>query len=288
MTYSDRDRKRINPLLDKEASGALAGGGLASFQHEIDQLVSSLTSATDQWEVITRPSSHSGKRDEEEAEHYQQQLLCFAQDFQLLYKEEKARRRMLEMVHLEMARGFGAAIEARDAYTHGHTSRVTAYALVLGKDLGFNNDEMRVLEFGGHLHDIGKIGVPDAILTKQGRLARKEYDVMKLHPELGSKILSEISFFHDIVPIVRHHHEHYDGRGYPYNLAGDDIPLAARIIAIADTFDAMTSNRPYRRGMEPELAIAEIMRCCGSQFDPQITQAFVVAWRNGRIRLTDE
>lgn len=169
---------------------------------------------------------------------------------------------------------FADAIESRDPYTGGHSLRVTAYSLALGKALGVGERELSLLRLGGLLHDIGKVGIPDAVLRKPGRLTDTEFAVIQQHPVIGDRIVAHVPQLNLTRDIVRHHHERFDGRGYPDGLAGDDIPRLARIAAIADTFDAMTSDRPYRAGLAFNVAREEIVRCAGTQFDPAMTPAF--------------
>ena len=177
-----------------------------------------------------------------------------------------------------------SAVDAKDAYTHGHSQRVARYSGQLGRALGFDDQEIERLELSAVLHDVGKIGVPEAILNKPDRLTSAEMAVMKSHPEKGAEILSSIRAMRDIVPGVLHHHERFDGMGYPRTLKGENIPLQARIIIIADTFDAMTSTRPYRNALPTQVAIDEIRRCTGTQFDPRLADVFVELSERGIIR----
>ncbi|HET8673185.1 MAG TPA: HD domain-containing phosphohydrolase [Thermoleophilaceae bacterium] len=167
-------------------------------------------------------------------------------------------------------------IEAKDPYTGGHTERVAEYALMLARELGFGDEELKAVEVGAVIHDIGKIGIPDRILLKPGRLNAAEVEEMRRHPEISSYILDEL----DLPPIVRdmarNHHERFDDKGYPDGLAGKDIPLAARILTVADAFDAMTSDRPYRRALSQEVAAQEIRRHTGTQFCPDVVAALEV------------
>ena len=176
---------------------------------------------------------------------------------------------------IETVCGFSLAIESRDAYTGGHVMRVTAYALELAQKLGLGEDELAVLRLGGLLHDIGKVAIPDDILNKSDRLTAIERDVMQAHPSVGHAILGRIPHLDRANEIVRSHHERWDGRGYPDRLAGTDTPFLARILAIADAFDAMTSDRPYRQCLSFEAAMAEIRSCAGRQFDPDLAGVFL-------------
>jgi HD-GYP domain-containing protein (c-di-GMP phosphodiesterase class II) len=178
-----------------------------------------------------------------------------------------------------------SAIDAKDAYTHGHSQRVAKYSAALGRAVGFDDHEIERLELAAVLHDVGKIGVPEVILNKEGRLTPAEMSVMRSHPEKGAQILGSIRAMRDVVPGVLHHHERWDGLGYPDGLKGDNIPLNGRIILIADTFDAMTSTRPYREGLPLEVAIDELRRCSGTQFDGRLAQEFIRLFEEGGQRL---
>lgn len=181
----------------------------------------------------------------------------------------------LQQAYIHTLGALTTAIDAKDSYTHGHSKRVTEFSVNLGHEIGLNKADLENLRIAALLHDIGKIGIPELILNKPGRLTDEEFEIIKSHPELGTRILEKVEFLSPIVPIIRHHHERIDGRGYPAGLKGDQIPLAAKVIAIVDSYDAMTSDRPYRKAMELDVACAEILRCKGSQFDPEFAEAFV-------------
>jgi HD-GYP domain-containing protein (c-di-GMP phosphodiesterase class II) len=172
-------------------------------------------------------------------------------------------------------RTLAETIERRDTYTGGHTQRVMEYSLGVGEVIGLDYGQLNDLELVAVLHDVGKIGVSDLILLKPDRLTAEEYETMKAHSAIGSEILANIRELRRLVPGIRHHHEHFDGNGYPDGLAGEKIPLLARVVSVADTFDAMTSDRPYRHGLSPERAFRELLRCSGSQFDPLMIRAFI-------------
>lgn len=167
------------------------------------------------------------------------------------------------------------SIEARDSYTKQHSERVTHYALQIANVMKLSEEDIDVIKFGGYLHDIGKIGVKDTVLLKPGKLTDEEFEEIKQHSVIGDNILKPIKFFPKERDMIRHHHERYDGKGYPDGLAGKDIPLTARILAVADTYDAMTSTRPYRKALDHSVAIEELIRCSGKQFDPEVVFAFL-------------
>jgi putative nucleotidyltransferase with HDIG domain len=179
---------------------------------------------------------------------------------------------------LEMSvRALLKALECKDDYTFGHSMRVAFYSLQLGKEYGLSDEELYDLELAALFHDIGKIGVPDSVLLKPARLDEEEFLKMKKHPELSAEILKGFAPFEEAAKFAKHHHERYDGRGYPDGMAGEDIPLYSRIILIADTFDAMTSTRPYRKGLPYEVAFEELREFAGSQFDPNLVEYFIKA-----------
>jgi response regulator RpfG family c-di-GMP phosphodiesterase len=180
----------------------------------------------------------------------------------------------LENAYRSTLKALAAALETRDSETHGHSERVVSFSLRLGRELGLDKETMRSLEFGSLLHDIGKIGVPDAILRKPAGLTDEEWRKMRAHPILGKQILRGISFLEGAARVVAQHHEKWDGSGYPLGLRGEEIDINARIFAVADAFDAMISDRVYRSGRSYEAATAELDKHCGSQFDPKIIEAF--------------
>ena len=181
----------------------------------------------------------------------------------------------LEDSYRATLKALAAALEMRDAETHGHSERVVAFSLRLGRELGLDDRQMRALEFGALLHDIGKIGVPDSVLRKPAPLTPSEWERMREHPKFGEQILRGIEFLADASRVVAHHHERWDGTGYPDRLARAAIPLGARVFAVADALDAMTSDRPYRRAMSWAAAGREIVGQTAKQFDPAVVRAFV-------------
>jgi HD-GYP domain-containing protein (c-di-GMP phosphodiesterase class II) len=168
-----------------------------------------------------------------------------------------------------------SAVDAKDAYTCGHSERVALLSRHLAGLAQRPDNEIERIYMAGLLHDVGKIGVPESVLQKTGKLTPEEFDQMKKHPEIGARILSDVKQLEDIIPGVLYHHERYDGKGYPTGLAGKNIPLMGRIICLADSFDAMTSSRTYRKALPLEVALTEIRRCSGTQFDPELAESFL-------------
>ena len=195
-------------------------------------------------------------------------------------EELKNTYKTLQNAYLESIQTLRYTVDAKDNYTRGHSDRVSEYSVLIGNALNLPEKDINTLKIGGLFHDIGKIGVPDSILLKEDRLTDDEYSEIKNHPSIGAHILSTASIFNDIIPIVKHHHEKYDGTGYPGRLKGNDIPYLARITAIADSFDAMTSRRTYRDSLPIEVVIEEFERCRGTQFDPELTDVFLDIVRN--------
>lgn len=196
----------------------------------------------------------------------------------------------LDQTYIFTLRALVTALDTRDEETQGHSLRVVRYALKLAGLMGINDKQrLKVLEYGSLLHDIGKIGIPDAVLRKPGKLTAEEWAVMKTHPSVGYKILHRIEFLEEASQIVLHHHERWDGTGYPEGLSGEDIPLGSRIFAVVDTVDAMTSERPYRDALTFEAASGELTKWTGKQFDARVVDAFLSVplddWKEERSRM---
>lgn len=213
------------------------------------------------------------------------QLILENRDYQERLEERVAiQARRLEELFLASIQSLADALEVKDPYTHGHSLRVSQYSTVIARSLDLDAATVRQIELGGRVHDIGKIGVREVVLNKAGPLTAEEYQHVMTHPVVGWRILSPLLGDNPkALNIVRSHHERYDGRGIPDGLHGDNIPLEARIAAVADTFDAMTSVRPYRPGVPLDATIAELQRCSGAQFDPRIVDAFLKAVERGEI-----
>jgi HD-GYP domain-containing protein (c-di-GMP phosphodiesterase class II) len=179
---------------------------------------------------------------------------------------------------------FVETIEARDPYTKQHSTRVCSYAMAIAKNMGCSQEEIDELNVSGNLHDIGKIGIPDKILLKPGRLTDEEYEFIKKHPIIGSNIIAHVGMWTAELKIIKHHHERWDGEGYPDGLKATEVPLLSRILAVADTFDALTSDRSYRNRMSDEVAAGIVEQNAGSQFDPDIVKVFLELFHQGTFK----
>ena len=192
-------------------------------------------------------------------------------------KQLALKNQELSTAYIQTIRALAEAIDAKDHYTRGHSERVAVYASRMARRMNLRKELVERVYFSGLLHDVGKIGIPDAIITKPSRLSKEEYLEMQKHPEIGAKILEPVQFLKHIIPCVRHHHEWFDGSssGYPMRLAGDQIPQPSRIIVVADTVEAMTSDRPYRKALPLEVVVRELHKYSGPQFDPTCVEAFL-------------
>ncbi len=199
---------------------------------------------------------------------------AMADDIQEYILKVEAAAAETQQLFMDSIRAIANALDAKDPYTRGHSERVSAYSMIVGKEYGLDERMMRIIEISSLLHDVGKIGIEDRILRKPGALTTEEFDIMKTHPPKGAAILGGIPQMREIIPGIRHHHEKWHGGGYPDGLKGEDIPVIARIIGVADAFDAMTTNRPYQKGMTFEKAAARINELCPSVYDPVVIEAF--------------
>ncbi len=208
-------------------------------------------------------------------------LLDEIQDYirQVEQKAEENRQLFYDSIRM-----LTAAIDAKDPYTRGHSERVSQYARIIAQHMDLSEQEIEQVYLAGLLHDVGKIGIQDRILQKPAALTGDEYDIMKTHPERGYQIMKQIPQLEPVLPGIRYHHENWDGTGYPAGIRGEEIPLVARIVAVADTFDAMTTDRPYQRGMPPDKAVERILLLSGKRFDPKVVQAFIRAYTEGKLR----
>ncbi len=213
--------------------------------------------------------------DDQDISSEETQLLNAAANFISVFHENMARYAEQRGQFLGTLHSLSAAIDAKDPYTCGHSDRVSRLASKIAAALGMDRDMIEQYRIAGLLHDVGKIGVPESALCKQGRLTDEEFAQIKRHPEIGYRILHDIPSMEQVLPGVLHHHERWEGHGYPRGLAGEQIPLIGRCLALADTFDAMSSNRSYRNAMQREVVLAEIKRTAGSQFDPKLVDVFL-------------
>jgi len=214
-----------------------------------------------------------------EKKRLEEEIVAYRSHLERLVEERTTKLqqayRILKKAHLDSVKVLVEAIDAKDPYTRGHSDRVTRMSLKIAFQLGFAEERLESLEYGALLHDIGKIGIKDEVLQKPGTLDSGEYQYIQEHPLIGVKIIEGLDFFKDKIPMIRHHHEHYDGSGYPDGLLGEAIPLEARIIAVSDAFDAMTSARPHRGMMPLQDVLMELEKCKGTQFDPKVLEIFL-------------
>ena len=237
--------------------------------------------------LVTSPEALN---DGQELPQLHAQLVVFAREVGELYSAERQRSRELETalagiqeMYVQTMKAFAQVVEAKDTCTRGHLDRTQRYGMAIARKVGPELAARPEVAYGFFLHDIGKVGVPEQVLRKPGPLDAREWDVMRSHPMIGAQIVEPIRFLGEAVEIVRSHHEWFDGTGYPNGLAGEQIPLAARVFAIADSFDAMTSDRPYRSALPMEFAVGEIRDGSGTQFDPVAVAAFLEVVDEGGI-----
>lgn len=261
-------------MLGVVAVGALLLGGLASLWlartlarpiDELSQRLRQMAEARDFSQKVPRTGSSL-------------ELDAFTDTFNHMVASLQAAEAQTELAYVGAIRALAAALDARDTYTSGHSERVSALSMMIGRQMRLDPPQLEVLRLGALLHDIGKIGVADRVLQKNGPLTQEEFEVIKTHPALGAHILRQITFLTPHIPIVELHHERPDGRGYPHGLLGHATPMLARIVHVADAFDAMTTARAYRPAQTPTHAITELWRYAGSQFDAEVVEAFVAAW----------
>jgi len=206
-----------------------------------------------------------------------------ASNIEALVRKLKQALRQNQELFLETIRTLAAAIDAKDPYTRGHSERVSSYSMAISRHLGLNQEEVFRVHIAAILHDVGKLGIRESILNKPGGLSDEEFEVMRQHPSIGAQIMSPIRMLKDIIPGIRNHHETWDGTGYPDHLSGEEIPMVARIIGVADTFDAMTTTRPYQQAMTLDYVLQKMRSMSGSRFDPVVVEAFIAAVEAGDI-----
>ncbi len=236
------------------------------------------------WVIVLKPVQHMYKATQE----MDDEVLNYHTSFDLKTGDElevlsNAFRDMLHRIgetYKGSVKALANAIEARDPSTKGHTERVALYSVAIARQMELNPFQVRNIEMGAILHDIGKIGISDEILRKEGLLTETELEIVRKHPETGANIMDSAELLYRVIPAVLYHHENYDGTGYPQNLTREDIPLVARIISVADAFDAMTTDRPYRNALTIPEAVREIEQCSGTQFDPEVVLAFLQVYQH--------
>jgi putative nucleotidyltransferase with HDIG domain len=206
-----------------------------------------------------------------------------AGNIEALVRRLRQALRQNQELFLETIRTLAAAIDAKDPYTRGHSERVASYAMAISRHLGLSQEEVFRVHIAAILHDVGKLGIRDGILNKPGGLSDEEFEVMRQHPAIGAQIMSPIRMLKDIIPGIRNHHETWDGTGYPDRLQGEQIPMVARIIGVSDTFDAMTTTRPYQQAMTLDYVLTKMRSMVGSRFDPKVIDAFTAAVNAGDI-----
>jgi putative nucleotidyltransferase with HDIG domain len=197
-------------------------------------------------------------------------------------KKAAEENRELFLSSIQMLAG---AVDEKDPYTKGHSDRVTRYSLIIAKELALTSEEIEKIRISAQLHDVGKIGIEDRILKKPGALTPDEYEIMKQHTSKGASILRPVTMLKEMIPGIELHHESLDGRGYPHGLKGDQVPLMPRIITVADTFDAMTTNRPYQAAMDPEYVVRIVNSLANTKFDPRVVAAITAVFERGDLRV---
>ena len=256
--------------------------GYASLESAVDSMrlgaYDYLVKPFDDIAIVTEKVSRAAEKKTLQKEHRQLMEQVFASNRELRDAQELLRRGYMETLTSMIT-----ALEARDAYTRGHSDRVASISVTIAEEMGLSREQLAQLGDGARLHDLGKIGVRENVLNKKGKLTDEEYDHIKTHPHMGSQILGKMVAYHHLLPMVRHHHERWDGRGYPDGLVAQNTPLEARIIAVADTFDAMTSKRSYRDPRSEKQALSIIREVAGSQLDPKAVGAFLMAYNRGSI-----
>jgi putative nucleotidyltransferase with HDIG domain len=256
------------------AIGAMALGALASLwlaralANPIDQLSQQLRQIASAHDFSRKVQKTGSSRE----------LDTFTDTFNHMVATLQAAEAQTELAYVGAIKALAAALDARDTYTAGHSERVSSLSVLIGRQLHLDQSQLDILRLGALLHDIGKIGVADRVLQKNGPLSQDEFEIIKAHPALGAHILRQVPFLTAHIPIVELHHERPDGRGYPHGLLGHATPLLARIVHVADAFDAMTTARAYRPAQTSSHAVGELWRYAGSQFDTEVVEAFVAAW----------
>jgi putative nucleotidyltransferase with HDIG domain/PAS domain S-box-containing protein len=260
----------INRFLTVMTSPVRENGDLIGVIHTITDITETKKSELDNIELVDVYANaiNELKKKEQTYRKGREAFLNMLDDVHQSYKE-------LEKLFLGLVKAMVHALDAKSPWTRGHSERVATYAEMIAREMGFEEDDLKTLRLAGLLHDIGKIGTVDQLLDKPSRLSDEEFEIVKRHPAQGVEIIKEIKQLQEIIPIIRHHHERVDGKGYPDGLKGDKIPIFSRILHVADSFDSMTSDRPYRPAPGIEYAISELKKYSGIQFDPKVVDAFL-------------
>ena len=271
----------VNTLSNDKAIEALDKGAFAYLKKPLDmEELKIMVNKAINWTQVNEENASlkaHGKQHEKEIPKEKKTSPADSTSLKLIIKTRKLElmHEELKKVNLATVKTLAKAIEAKDSFTIGHCTRVQQYSLIIAKSLNLSKSQLERLEYGAYMHDIGKLGVSEAILIKPGKLTKKEYDEVCLHPVIGENILKDIEVFQPLLPMVRNHHEDYNGEGYPDKLKGEKIPLMARILHIVDVFDAVTSNRSYRLSMKTEQALDILRSGKGTQFDPDLVDIFI-------------
>jgi putative nucleotidyltransferase with HDIG domain len=265
ITTLNHENQIERQILTELAKGANLQGGLPT-------MVAALKRGQNPFGLILVAQSSVSTMVPEEKNR---EILEFIADSASISINNQLNHLKLEKGYFDTVKALALAVEAKDSYTRGHSDRVRLYSTLIGKKLGLSEKDIKVLGFAGILHDIGKIGTPMEIINKNGPLTQDEFATIKEHPAIGENMIAHIDFLKPVRKIIRHHHERVDGRGYPDNISGEQLCLGARILAVADTFDAMTSNRPYRKALSDSEALTELIRFAGIQFDRNCVKAFL-------------
>ncbi len=289
------ERIPLSPVLMLTALSDLDTGVEAMRRGAFDYLVKPLDKH-DLYKALRRALDHralllENARLADENRRYQLSL-----ERKVLERTEELSRAYLSLqeANVDTVQMLAETIEAKDPYTRGHCHRVRVLSMELGKRQGLSDSDLEIIEYSALLHDVGKIGIPETLLNKIEPLTEKEYGIFRDHPVIGTRILSRVAFFEPCIPVVRNHHERWDGRGYPDHLKTTEIPLLVRIVTIADAFDAMTSSRPYRTALPLEVALQEMADGAGAQFDPELVEIFLSSrvyeaeWEGGSLYQTPD
>lgn len=265
MLEIDGKPRKIARTVDRRWTRLLPDLRLAAFEYVTPIIIKGEAKGL----IFTGPKIRGGEYTE-----YDIDMMTFISNSAGIGMENKRLLKQLQVTYVNTLKTLVSVLEAKDAYTRGHTERVASYAVAIATRLGLDEEHSRRVMFGALLHDIGKLGVMDSVVHKKGALDAEEWELLKAHPAIGAEIVEKMEFLDGVADTVRYHHESWDGRGYPEGLSGTDIPLGARIVAVADSFDAMTTDRSYRRALSVEQALGRLEAAAGTQFDADVVRVF--------------